>query len=305
LSTFTQEGCKDFVPKVQQEWIYSKREVIVFAQLQEDSFDGLLCASAVFASLLSCPTLNQDECFLLHDQKNPFAQPSKSAVGNINTGRCYRKMYDALVKKIGVDIILPTILAMDKTHIGLAGHLQNEPITMLRVLLRHGMRSKPIAMQILGYNNHTSSTHFPQQSTDKTTTNSNVPNCPLLPGTVIADAPLKHLKNISWPACILNEMHMQIDFILEHSGFLRLQNHGFKWNIQYNKQIHPIALHPFIPFIIGDTEGNDCHCGHFTARFKEIKQLCRVYESPTLESVLKGKVPSLKSRYDKQTCPMG
>ncbi len=36
---------------------------------------------------------------------------------------------------------------------------------------------------------------------------------------------------------------MQIDFILEHSGFLRLQNHGFKWNLHYNKQIYPIVLH--------------------------------------------------------------
>jgi hypothetical protein len=127
------------------------------------------------------------------------------------------------VKKVGVDIILPTILAMDKTHIDLAGHLQMEPITMLHGLLKHGMRSKPIAMRILGYINHSSPAHFPQQKTDKTTTNSNAPNRLLPPGTVIADAPLKRLQNISWPTYILNKMHMQIDFILEHSGFLRLQ----------------------------------------------------------------------------------
>jgi hypothetical protein len=111
---------------------------------------------------------------------------------------------------------------MDKTHIDLAGHLQMEPITMLHGLLKHGMRSKPIAMRILGYINHSSPAHFPQQKTDKTTTNSNAPNCLLPP------APLKRLQNISWPTYILNKMHMQIDFILEHSGFLRLQNHGFK-----------------------------------------------------------------------------
>jgi hypothetical protein len=202
------------IPKEKQLYLpYSKRIVSMVY------FD----ASAVFASLLSCPTLNQDEYFLFHDQKDPFAQPSKSAdVGDINTGRCYRKTYDALVKKVGVDIILPTILAMDKTHIDLAGHLQMEPITMLHGLLKHGMRSKPIAMRILGYINHSSPAHFPQQKTDKTTTNSNAPNCLLPP------APLKRLQNISWPTYILNKMHMQIDFILEHSGFLRLQNHGFK-----------------------------------------------------------------------------
>jgi len=119
------------IPKEKQLYLpYSKRTVSMVY------FD----ASAVFASLLSCPTLNQDEYFLFHDQKDPFAQPSKSAdVGDINTGRCYRKTYDALVKKVGVDIILPTILAMDKTHIDLAGHLQMEPITM-----SHGQKARRV-----------------------------------------------------------------------------------------------------------------------------------------------------------------
>jgi hypothetical protein len=113
-------------------------------------------------------------------------------------------------EKIGVDIIFPTILAMDKTHIDLAGHLQMEPI-----LLKHGMRSKPIAIQIIGYINHSSPAHFPQQSTNMTTTNSKAPNRPLPAGIVIADAPLKHFQNICWPTCsILNKVYMQIDFSL-------------------------------------------------------------------------------------------
>jgi hypothetical protein len=92
---------------------------------------------------------------------------------------------------------------------------------------KHGVRSKPIAMHILGNINHNSPAHFPQQSTDKTATNSNTPNYLLPPGTAIVDAPLKRLQNIRWSTYILNKMHMQIDFILEHSGSLRLQNHGF------------------------------------------------------------------------------
>jgi hypothetical protein len=83
--------------------------------------------SAVFASLLSHPTLNKDECFLFRRQKDPFAKPSKpSDVGDINTCCCCRKTFNALVKKVGVDLILPTIMAMDKTHIDLTGHLQME-----------------------------------------------------------------------------------------------------------------------------------------------------------------------------------
>ncbi len=81
-------------------------------------------AAKVFASLLSCPTLNQDEYFLFHYQKDPFAGLSKSGdISNINTGRCYQKTFNSLVKKKGRDMILPSILAMDKTHIDLVGHL--------------------------------------------------------------------------------------------------------------------------------------------------------------------------------------
>jgi hypothetical protein len=50
-------------------------------------------ASEVFTLLLSCPTLNKDECFLFDDAKNPFVASlgGLSHVGYINTGCCYRK----------------------------------------------------------------------------------------------------------------------------------------------------------------------------------------------------------------------
>jgi hypothetical protein len=81
----------ELIPKDKQLYLpHSKRAVLM------DYFN----ASAVFALLLSCPTLNQDEHFLFHDQKDPIAQPSKYAdVGDINTGCCSRKTYDALLKK--------------------------------------------------------------------------------------------------------------------------------------------------------------------------------------------------------------
>ena len=62
-----------------------------------------------------------------------------------------------------------------------------------------------------------------------------------------------------------------------------------------NGKVYPIVLHPYFPFIIGDTEGHDCLCGHYSARFGSIKQLCRVCECPTLESgYSKAKYPHRK-----------
>ncbi len=104
-------------------------------------------ASEVFASLLSCPTLNKDELYVFHDKQDPFAEPCvASDLGDINTGRCYLKTYDALVKRKGVDMILPSILAMDKTQVDTYGRLQMEPITISHGLLKHSARSKPTAM---------------------------------------------------------------------------------------------------------------------------------------------------------------
>ena len=106
-------------------------------------------ASEVFALLLSCPTLNQDEHYFFDDEaKDPFVAPQASSdIGDIHTGRCYRKTYDALIKKVGVDMILPCIMAMDKTHIDMAGRLQMEPITISQRaaigLLTTARRSSP------------------------------------------------------------------------------------------------------------------------------------------------------------------
>jgi hypothetical protein len=88
---------------------------------------------------------------LFDDQKDRFAAPLSRAyhVGDINTGRCYQKSHRALVNEKGVNIILPSILVMDKTHIDLGGQLQMDPRTISHGLLDHSVRRLPIAMRIL------------------------------------------------------------------------------------------------------------------------------------------------------------
>ena len=56
-------------------------------------------ASEVFASLLSCPTPNQDANYSFDKAKDPFVAPHISSdAGDIHTGCCYRKTYEALIK---------------------------------------------------------------------------------------------------------------------------------------------------------------------------------------------------------------
>jgi hypothetical protein len=75
----------------------------------------------------------------------------------------------------------------------------------------------------------------------------------------VAEGPLRRIKNVTWPTYLLNELHIQIQFILEESGFLRLQRKGFQKILPYNTKIYPVVFHPYVPFIIGDTEGHKRH----------------------------------------------
>ncbi len=118
-------------------------------------------ASEVFASLLSCPSLNQDANYFFDKAKDPFVAPRISTdVCHIHTGHCYRKTYEALIKKPGVDMLLPCVMAMDKTHINMAGRLQMEPITISHGLLNHDVRRLPSTMRVLGYINHSTPAHL-------------------------------------------------------------------------------------------------------------------------------------------------
>ena len=113
-------------------------------------------ASAVFASLLSCPVLNQDHKFMLPNGMSPFAGSlptvscDRNYVGEINTGRMYRATYAELVKDPERDMLLPCILGMDKTHVDSSSRLYMEPITVSHGLLKQEFRLLPSAMRILG-----------------------------------------------------------------------------------------------------------------------------------------------------------
>ena len=185
-------------------------------------------AREVFASLLSCPMLNRDENYLFDfPVKNPFIAPTKSPIiGDINTGRCYRKTYEALVKNPEIDMILPSIMAMDKTQVDTYGQLQMEPLTVSHGLMKHSVRSKHTAMRSLGYICHSSPPgHQPDLKGGVPDINQPRPYLP--PGSVAATAPLFPYPSLTWPAYLLNEAHLQIAFILEQSGYLELQRNGF------------------------------------------------------------------------------
>jgi hypothetical protein len=71
-----------------------------------------------------------------------------------------------------------------------------------------------------------------------------------------------------------------------------LEKHDFRWNLHYLGNIHRVVFHPFVPFIIGNTEGHNRLGGHYTAQFAQIQQLCCICKCPTsLTGYSKSKFP--------------
>ena len=231
-------------------------------------------AHAVFNSLLSCAELNRDENYIFHDPDNldvnPFARPSGSVLGDINTGRSYLKTYDLLIKK-PEDMLLPCVFAIDKTtcDIGGGGKLSLEPIVISYGLMAHDIRKTSAAMRVLGFINTTP-----------------VKERAFQPGEVRQNTPLPIVgpPHVSEACYRLNEYHLQINFILRESGYLDLQESGLKWNLHYRGKSYPVHLHVYVPFIVGDTVGHDALCGHYQSRTSTVAQLCRSCVCPTEKS---------------------
>ena len=225
-------------------------------------------ANAIMSSFLSCPLLNRDENYLFNGNSptNP-PNPKPNFIGDLNTSANYIQTHALLIKNPGKEVLLPCVLAMDKTHIDTYGRLRMEPVTISYGLMKHSIRSSPIAMRILGYINH-----YTRKDDDESQPANDVTE---------AEEPISPSNTMSKGAQNANDYHAQIHFILEQSGFLELQRRGFNWIIHFQGNTFPVTFRMYVPFIIGDTEGHDQLCGHYKCRTGSVAQLCRACVCPT------------------------
>jgi Plavaka transposase len=230
-------------------------------------------AKAVMTSLLSCPQLNQDQNYLFNgDSPLTPPNPRPNFVGDLNTGVNYIQTHARLIKNPDRDVLLPCILAMDKTHIDVYSRMQMEPLTISYGLMKRNIRSSPMAMRILGYINH---------QTKKGSKEGNKTGGDITEDEEDGNPSEDDTTGLSQGAQNMNDYHAQVYFILKHSGFTELQQRGFHWNIHYQRKVFPVTFRMYVPFIVGDTEGHDQLCGHYKCRTGNVAQLCRACVCPT------------------------
>jgi hypothetical protein len=231
-------------------------------------------AASVLADLASDVELNTSENLIFDGDWNvnrdPFAVPDGSTIGDLNTGKAFRMTHKNVCKNPN-DMLLACPLAIDQTVCDVAGaaRLPLEPIQIQWGNVKFDVRKKASATRVLGYIN--------RPKVEPKRVEAGYFEAP------INNAPIPMFQN--QPTCNdatwkCQEYHMQIEYILRMSGFIELQERGFKWNIKYRGEVYPAVLYPFVPFIIGDTEGHDQLCGHYKSRTKS-RQLCRTCEVPT------------------------
>ena len=199
--------------------------------------------------------LNKDENYVFHD--------TQRILSNINAGCSYLKTYDKkLIKDPSKDILLPCILVIDKTNCDSGGSwLQIEYLTISHGLLKHDIYKDPAAVHILGYIN-------------------------LSPVHKFHPTPVLNIFQswIMWVPSPIHWMSITFSFVAfwksQTSYPSRLQDHGFTWKLEYCRQLIPVVFHPYVPFIIGDTEGHNHLFGHYTSCGKGVLQLCRLCECP-------------------------
>jgi hypothetical protein len=59
---------------------------------------------------------------------------------------------------------------------------------------------------------------------------------------------------------------------------------GFKWDLCYKGKVYPVTFILFVPFIKGDIEEHDKHCGKYLSRTEKVAQLCRYCQCPTTDT---------------------
>ena len=80
------------------------------------------------------------------------------------------------------------------------------------------------------------------------------------------------------------DFHTQIHNILDHSKFLEVMESGFQWKLKYKAQLHNVNFVLFCPFIKGDTQEHDKHCGRYLSRTMKVAHICRYCHCPTTQA---------------------
>ena len=172
--------------------------------------------------------------------KNKFNQ-KMYVIDDIDTGTVYKQAYNAYIKPDTLEVLLPIIFFIDKTHIDTHGRWCLEQIRFTLGIFNRSTRNLAKAWRTIGY--------IPDKQNIKTVN--------AIQGYI--------------------DYHQMIKVILEE--FNDCQDQKIAWNVCLDDKEYPMHFITRILFIIGDSEGHDKLASRYLCR-NNVARLCRYCDCP-------------------------
>ena len=262
---YNMERCRPYVKKL--ELPFSKSRI------------DLVChdMGSQIQSLLTDPRISDDDYLFFDD--NPFAPPPDEfrVLGDINTGLCYRKTYNEMIKDPSKEVLLPIIFYMDSAITAKDDQLPIESLQFTLGIFNANTRDKAHAWRNIGYvKKHlveeTQAKDFLKESDHMDAQNY---LSDTEPDTEDSESEASSTGNSSeYYETNAQDLHAMLDAMLE--SFRKLQDSaGIDWKLRHKGKTYAVRFIPFVMFVKGDSQEHDKHCGSYTSRTEKIQQLCR------------------------------
>jgi len=231
----------------------------------------------VIQALLTRPE-NKGKDYLFYNE-NPFARPPKDLdyIADLNTGKCFSETHDALIDDPTTEVLMSLTMAADGTHVGQFSSFELTKFEVALGILSREAREKEYNWGTLGWipNIPKDKSHGRRAFVDSGHADSTRYRAQLMrdEGVIGVDGEIHPSQ----------DLHTMMGFVLK--GLVQLQKTGFKWDLFYNGKLYKgVTFEPFVAFMRVDTKEADLMCGKCTNRTRNVKQLCRECECPTLDS---------------------
>ena len=265
-SRYNMDGCKPYIEKVELPYSKARIELVCHDMGQQ------------ILSLLTDPRIS-DEDYLFFDD-NPFAPPPPEfqVLGDINTGQCYRKTYNELIRDPGKEVLLPIIFYMDSAVTGTDSNLPIEALQFTLGIFDSHTRDKAYAWRDIGFiknylveetqavDNILASNHMDASNYVDVSESDTEDSCGH--DTAHTGNENKYLDTKA------QDLHVMLDVLLK--SYHKVQNSGgIEWNLCVKGNMYSVTFKPFIMFVKGDSVEHDKHCGHYTSKTQGVQSLCR------------------------------
>jgi len=226
-------------------------------------------------------------------------------LGDLVDGKAYRAAYEKMIRpapyaKSGRrKVLLPILLYMDSCVTGLNENLGLELVKFTLGIFNSKAREKSYTWRVLGaipqYQSVKadaaaaieSSGHIEAGGyvTESDSDGEDTPNVRRFlhefeVGDYINSSDEEEdMCDIALPDTTAQDLHVLLQVIM-HGMKQIIRQGGFEWDLNHNEELKRLHFVPFMLLIKGDTVEHDKHTGHYGARTKGVKNLCRYCTCP-------------------------